>query len=256
MAGAEGEKDAQLIAAHRALRADGDIQFQLPSDPGPPPTPAWIRALGRWLGAGWDWLVDALGPVFAPIGRLIAWLSSKMPDAPYARILLWTMIVALVLLIARIAYTGLRHGRWALPHFPRQSAAVPGEAIAEDMWRPEAAPAREWLAEADRLATLGRFGEAVHHLLLRSVEDIARRRPQLVRPALTSRDIARAQGIPVAPRKLFGDLAAVVERSLFGGAGISADEWGSCRAAYADFALPQSWQAEPAQRQQIAGNSH
>ena len=32
--------------------------------------------------------------------------------------------------------------------------------------------------EADALAAEGRFAEAIHHLLLRSVEDIGRRRPR------------------------------------------------------------------------------
>jgi hypothetical protein len=40
---------------------------------------------------------------------------------------------------------------------------------------------------------------------------------------------------------LFATIAAVVERSLFGGRSVGADDWSSCRAAYADFARQPSW---------------
>jgi hypothetical protein len=65
----------------------------------------------------------------------------------------------------------------------------------------------------------------------------------LVRPALTSRDIAAASGIPPAARVLFGRIAALVERSLFGGRTVGLADWSSAREAYADFALPKAWRA-------------
>jgi hypothetical protein len=233
MAGVEGGADPRLIAAHHALHASGDVQFKLTRMPDPPPTPEWLKAFGHWLKS-----------VLAPVGRALNWIGSLMPDAPYARIPLWTVIVALVLLLTWVVYNRLRYGEWRMPQLRRRKFAATAdvEAVEED-WAPEAAPAREWLSEADRLAGEGRYGEAVHHLLLRSVEDIARRRPQLVRPALTSRDLARAAGIPLAPRRLFADLAAVVERSLFGGAAVGSDDWDACRTAYADFTKARSWQA-------------
>jgi hypothetical protein len=116
-------------------------------------------------------------------------------------------------------------------------------ADASEEWVPAAAPARAWLEEADALAARGEFAEAVHHLLRRSVDDIAHRRPQLVRPALTSRDIAAAEAIPPRARTLFGSIVAIVERSLFGGRPVSADDWSATRAAYADFILSQAWRA-------------
>lgn len=233
MAVAEGVTDERLIAAHRALVARGDTQFDLPPVKPPPPPPEWRKALGEWL----EW---ALGPV----GRFLNWVSSLMPDAPYARIFLWTVIVVLAALIVWTIVVRVRDGEWRLPSLRRRRGFT-GDAAVEDEagWAPEAAPAREWLAEADRLASGGRYAEAVHHILLRSVEDIARRRPQLVRPALTSRDIARTGAIPEAPRRLFADLAAVVERSLFGGAPVAAGDWDRCREAYAEFALPRNWRA-------------
>lgn len=223
--------DAQLAAAHHALRTGGDVQFDmLPAQP-PAPPPAWLRAFGEWLEH-----------VLAPVGRFLRWIGSFMPDAPYARILLWTIIAALALLLIWMVQDRIRHGIWRLPRWQRRRMAGPAATQEED-WTPEAAPARAWLTEADALAGEGRYEEAVHHLLLRSVEDVSRRRPQIVRPSLTSRDLSQAAGIPHAPRRLFAEIAAAVERSLFGGRAIDAQEWSRCRAAYADFARARTWTA-------------
>ncbi|WP_294256203.1 DUF4129 domain-containing protein [uncultured Sphingomonas sp.] len=225
--------DERLVAAHQALRDSGRIQFDLKTIEPPPAPPGWIedlfRTLGRWL---------------APVGRFLRWVTSFMPEAPYARILLWGVIVVLAGLLLRVLYVGLRHGEWRLPWRKRRrdGASIGPSETPDTAWVPAAAPARQWLAEADRLAAAGDYAAAVHHLLLRSIDDIARRRPRLLRPALTSRELARTDAIPPAPRRLFADLAAVVERSLFGGRAIDAAEWSRCRDAYADFARARSWQ--------------
>ena len=73
----------RLAAAHAALRADPSIQFTLTRPPPPPKTPAWLETLGRWIEA-----------LFRPVGRLLRWIAGLMPDAPYARILLWTLLSA------------------------------------------------------------------------------------------------------------------------------------------------------------------
>jgi hypothetical protein len=136
----------------------------------------------------------------------------------------------------------LRDGRWAWPFRRRaiRSADADGE---DEAWQPAEAPARAWLDEADALAARGHYADAIHHLLLRSVEDIARRRPRVVRPALTSRELARAGAIPDAARDLFARIAAMVERSLFGGRAVEAADWHDARGAYADFVLPRAWKA-------------
>lgn len=221
--------DAQFQQAWRALRGDGAVQFDLTPAPPPPHAPEWLRTLGHWVA-----------DLFRPVGRAIAWITSLMPEAPYARILLWTVLIAAALALVWLIVQRFRTGEWRLPLWRRRG----GEAIeAEEEWTPEAAPARAWLEEADALAARGQFAEAVHHLLRRSIDDIAWRRPQLVRPALTSRDIAGAEGIPSGARSLFMPIVAIVERSLFGGRPVSADEWTATRQAYAEFALPQAWRA-------------
>lgn len=223
--------DARLEAAHRALRADPAVQFDLQPSAPPPKPPQW------WLDFV-DWLAGVLRPLGEMIGRFFAWIGGWMPDAPYARILLWTVIALVLAGALWLCWERLRHGRWRLP---RRRAAMASDALPEEDWAPEAAPARAWLKEADALAAEGRYADAVHHLLIRSVEDIGRRRPGVVRPALTSRDLARADAIPAGARGLFAGIAAVVERSLFGGRPVGEADWGDCRQAYADFAQSRNW---------------
>jgi len=220
---------AQRFAeAHRALRDDPTIQFSMsPAEiPKPPVPPAWLK-----------WLLDHLKPV----GRFFDWVSSLMPAAPYVRIFLWSVIAGLALMLVWMIVTRLRSGEWRIPLRKRRARQVALGELPEDEWVPDFAPAREWLAEADALAARGLYAEAVRHLLFRSVEDIKQKRPQLVRPSLTSRELAAATGIPTIARTLFARIAALVERSLFGGRTVGVDDWMNARAAYADFALPGQW---------------
>ncbi len=218
----------RFVAAHAALKADPTVQFTLRPAPLPPQPPAWAKALGDWLER-----------VLAPIGRVFAWIDGLFPNAPYARIFLWSVLAVLVAMLAWAGYQRLRYGEWRLPR--RRAARATAVAPEEQDWTPDAAPAREWLREADAMAAEGRYAEAVHHLLFRSIQDIARRRPRLVRPALTSRELSAAEAIPPSARTLFADIARLVERSLFGGRPVDAGDWTSARAAYADFALPGAW---------------
>lgn len=220
--------DQDFASAHRALRADPAVQFDLTPASPPPQPPAWIKQLADWIRE-----------VTRPLGRFFDWLGGMMPDAPVARFLLWTVLAIAAASLLTTIVMRLRHGRWRLPWgTPSTEEAVPFE---EEEWRPDAAPARSWLEEADAMAANGRFAEAIHHLLLRSVDDIAKRRPRLVRPALTSRELSASDGIPESARRLFAAIAALVERSLFGGREVGRADWNAARTAYSDFALPKAW---------------
>ncbi|MES2098012.1 MAG: DUF4129 domain-containing protein [Pseudomonadota bacterium] len=216
--------------AHRALRDDPSVQFALKpaTPPHPPETPAWLKSFLNWLG-----------DVLAPVGRLFRWITAQMPAAPYARILLWAVIGCAALALIWLVVERVRYGSWTVSPKRRKARAI--AVAAEEDWTPDAAPARAWLDEADALAARGLYAEAVHHLLLRSVDDIQLRRPRVFRPSLTSRELTGLAGIPVVARDLFARIAKLVERSLFGGGAVSADEWHNARAAYADFALPGQW---------------
>ncbi|WP_232280333.1 DUF4129 domain-containing protein [Sphingomonas sp. PAMC 26605] len=218
----------RFAAAHAALRADPSVQFTLHSVPPPPKPPEWLMQVGRWLGK-----------LFEPVGRGLVWIAHRLPHWPYAKILLWGVLALVAIAILWAVYQRVRHGEWRWPRFGWRRPAVSQPVDAA--WAPEAAPVQEWLREADLLAGEGRYAEAVHHLLRRSIDDIARRRPQLVRPALTSRELSASAAIPLSARDLFAGIARLVERSLFGGRAVDAADWTQARAAYRDFALPGAW---------------
>ncbi|HYM17020.1 MAG TPA: DUF4129 domain-containing protein [Micropepsaceae bacterium] len=110
-------------------------------------------------------------------------------------------------------------------------------------WRPPIARAQALLADADRLAAQGRFAEAVHLILFRSIDDIDERRPRSIKPALTSRNIAELEALPKSARPAFAQIATSVERSFFGGREIDEKDFAECRRAYEAFALPHAWSA-------------
>jgi hypothetical protein len=207
-AGATEALPADLVAAHKQLRADEAIQFHL-GQPKEYKPPEWLKAL-------------------EPIGDLIQAI------APFAKYIFWGMLAALV---AAILYYVLRE--FTDFRFPWQKQAAEE---AEEEWLPDAAPARALLAEADALASAGRFGEAAHLILLRSVEDIDARKPDLIKPSSTSREIAAANGLPERARNTFALIARHVEASLFGGRDLDAVGWQECREAYGRFALAGEWQ--------------
>jgi len=226
---AAAAKADRFTHAWAAMRHDSSIQFNLAPPPPVPAPPAWLKAILDWIGK-----------IFEPIGRFLAWLFSFLPGAAYARILLWTVLVVGAVVLLWVLYNRIRHGEWRF-RLPRLASTE--DMAGEDEWAPEEGRARSWLEEADALAREGRFGEAIHHLLFRSIDDIAHRRPALVRPALTSRELAASDGIPGRARELFAGIAAKVERSLFGGRSVGEGDWLEAREAYSDFALASAWRA-------------
>ncbi|WP_047170435.1 hypothetical protein [Novosphingobium sp. Rr 2-17] len=215
-----GEADAGASAASatdawKAVRAASDIQYTPLPDikPQVTQTPEWLQALGRFLG-------KVLEAVFEPIGRFIGMSGSAVF---YAFIGLGAVLLAF--LIWRLAEPMI--DRWR----SRQPAAPdPG-------WTPDRAEAMALLEDADRLAAQGRYGEAAHLLLRRSVRQIADARPDWLQPASTAREIAVLRVLPEAGRQAFGVIAARVERSLFALRDLDVQDWTVARQAYADFAL-------------------
>ena len=214
--------DPQFAEAHRRLLEDGGIQTQFVAPPEPTRPPEWLRALG-----------ELIQPVLEAIGKAFAWLFSFLPEGS---VLYYVLIGALIAVGLFATYLALQY--WLEDRGRRQQGAD-GQS---DDWQPEQAAARRWLDEAEALAAQGRWSEAVHHLLFRSIADIERRRPDLVRPASTSRDIAAAPTIPGPARGFFATIANAVERSLFGGRDLGEHDWTSARKAYEHFALPDTWQ--------------
>ncbi len=169
------------------MRDAGDIQFA-PVQPKPPPeTPDWLKDFGEWLRDLLEPLGRALGMSWPTIQYVLIGLGVLL-----ALIVLWFLLAPLI-------------ERWRL----RQKAAP------EEEWTPDRDAAAALLADADRLAREGRYEEAVHLLLQRSVADIAAARPDWLLPASTAREIATFPKLPDRARAAFALIAERVERSLF-----------------------------------------
>ncbi len=196
--------DPELVGpGYSQTIAGGTIQTSLPPPPEAPKNPDWLIDLLRWAE-----------PAFKP-----------------------AMWIAGILLAAYLLYH-------LVPAFAAWVDRLTGRARPEaddDVGVIEAGAARALLVEADALAAAGRFAEAAHLLLYRSIEDIEVRRPGLVRPAMTSRDLSATHDLPAVARGAFASIARAVEISLFGGRAIDADGWERCRAAYAELTVPKNW---------------
>jgi hypothetical protein len=195
-------------SAHAAVAGDSSLQFEVAAVAPPPPPPGWLKSLFE--------LLAGLEPVF--------------------RVVFWIGLAAVVLTI--LWFIGREVLRIRLPdrHKPRTPAG-------EGEWRPTAGVALALLSDADALAEQGRYDEAVHLILLRSIGDIDGRLPNTVRPALTARDIAELQRLPAAARPAFTRIARMVEASLFGGRAVDRADFTECRQAYEAFAFPGAWTA-------------
>lgn len=204
--------DADLL--EQVVR-DGDIQtsFTEPPEPNPTPTPQWLRDLVGWLFGDGNALVKGLG---------------------------WLLVAAVVLGALYLTVPWVRDLVDSLIARFRRKRDDDGEGDDFD-WQPDVSGARNLLAEADRLAEQGRYGEAAHLVLGRSLEDIASRRPGLLKPALTARAIAMMGELPSPASAAFGRIAAVVERSLWARQPIDQSAWQDARSAYEDFAFGAHW---------------
>ncbi|MBL8553660.1 MAG: DUF4129 domain-containing protein [Phenylobacterium sp.] len=198
-----GTAEQKLAAAHKALLETRGLQFDFAG--------AKVDAPARLP----QWLLDffeASGPVLVPV--------------------FWGGVIAGGLLILYFILRETVPESWL-----RGKRTV----TATTDWRPEPEKARALLDDADTLAAAGRFEEAIHMLLYRSIDDLVARRPGHVRPALTSRDLAALSVLPPSAREAFARLAQAVERTFFGGRAAGADEFGAARADYEAFAFAEGW---------------
>lgn len=122
----------------------------------------------------------------------------------------------------------------------KDKAAAPDVSIVPDL-RPERARARALLEDADALAAEGRFAEAVHLLLFRSIDDIQDKRAGLIGTALTAREIGALGLLPDAVRNALSPIIKIVERSFFGGRDVDEAGWTEARQSYESFAFGEVW---------------
>lgn len=218
LSGEQDNSGGSPPAGWEELRADESIQFAPVTIPEtPPPEPSWLAKL---LDDFFEWLAEVLAPLGEAIGSSWWWLRW----VPVALVALF----ALVLIVRLVDPSMFRFGR---------KGKANGSAAPEDAWRPDAAASLALLEDADRLAAEGRFDEATHLLLQRSVAQISAARPDWVEPSSTARELAALPALPAPARDAFGVIATRVEASLFALRPLARADWEAARAAYAEFAL-------------------
>jgi len=206
IAGASAAREA--ASDWHALRDSGDIQFSPLPPMQPPQTPNWLKVLGEWLQR----LLEPVGEAFG-----VSWPVVE-------KVLIALAILLFLFVLWRLARPLLEQWRARKPDEPTD-------------WTPDRDAAVALLEDADRLAAQGRYGEAAHLLLQRSVGHIAAARPDWLLPASTAREISEFPMLSDAARHAFRVIAVRVERSLFALRDLDAQDWQAARAAYSDFAL-------------------
>ena len=125
-----------------------------------------------------------------------------------ARILLWIALACIAFVILKTfrdnVWSSSRSRRFA--HAEDEEQAPAGVAARLDKAQ----------GEADELARLGSFAEAMHVLLLRSVSELRLRLSVSIAVSLTSREILQRLALAPAERSHFADIIASVEISYFG----------------------------------------
>ena len=202
-------------AAHEALLERDNLQFERPVIEVEPPEFRKPSPFFNWLGQ----LFSGLGPLF----QLLFYLGAAAIAAG--------ILYFILRQIPNIRLQGLRR---------KDKVTEEDDHVISNV-RPDEKKARAWLEEADALAKEGRFSEAVHLLLFRSIEDIQSKRKAPIPQALTSREIERLDGLPTGPRNALRPIISLVERSFFGGHSVNAENWTSARAAYETFAFGDAW---------------
>jgi len=198
------EEDIQR--AYRRVKRDEAYQYEL-AEPIPFRQPS---AFERWLGE----ILNAIFSVLAPLLEIIFWLG------------IGALAVGALYLIGRAIYE---------TRFAKSTLAKKEEEPEIPLYQPAEAQARILLDEVDKLAAEGRYGEAVHTLLFRSIQDIDRNRPNIVRRSLTAREIGSLSVLTENARTAFSTIAGVSELAHFGGVSVNQSGFETARKAYADL---------------------
>ena len=211
------DADTPAPEGWRALRDDPEIQFDEYAM-----APPEVREPG-WFDEIWLFIIEALASIFGPVGSFLA---------SYWSVLQWVLLG----LLATFVLYWLARSFGPLARMRGDESADGGQAESDPNWQPTQQESVALLADADRLAAEGRFDEATHLLLKRSVNQIAKAQPTWVDPSSTARELAALPALSERASHAFGTIAERVERSLFALRPLDQGDWEAARAAYANFA--------------------
>ena len=150
------------------------------------------------------------------------WKPPMRVSVPWLGLLLWILLAIGLAIVAVVAAVWLgrqlRAGRF-------DAEVSPGGSSDE----PVAIP----IASAEALAAEGRWAEAIHALLLKTLEALSA--AARLAPSLTSREIVARIGVAPRARDALADLVLAVELSRFGGASAGAADYARCLDRFHDF---------------------
>ena len=143
------------------------------------------------------------------------------PDV--ARVLLWGAVIAGTLVIA----WSLRD---SLPVISRSRKIIAPEPVTPS--QTQSARMEEAQLEADDLARQGHYRQAMHVLLLKSLDEIRRQLGTRFAVSLTSREILRRVQLSDIGRQSLASVIRSVERTYFGGADAGQGDYAACRSNF------------------------
>lgn len=160
----------------------------------------------------------------------------KIPDIAkeIIRIVLITLLVVGGLLLLFFLVNAFPTLRERLKRRAAGAAQIGAMPIASDADREHLEVA---LGEADRLARLGAYGEALHLLLLYCLNEMRRRFGLGLPPSLTSREILGLSALPEIRRTGLSVIVSAVEVSHFGGRPTDETTYRLCRQRCEDVVL-------------------
>ncbi|MEM8617556.1 MAG: DUF4129 domain-containing protein [Pseudomonadota bacterium] len=213
----DGIDTERFETAYAAFQARRDLQTERPEwspEARPPPNRQTNSGNGffRAIANFFEWIGPALG---------------------------YGLIAILVIGLATVLYMVFGEA-WGIRRREKSAKTEPDLSLAGDL-RPDQAEARALLEDADALARAGRYAEAVHLLLYRSINDIQEKKGEVVPRSLTAREIGRLANLPIAIRSALMPIIRLVERSFFGGRPVDADGWQEARQSYERFAFGGGW---------------
>lgn len=112
------------------------------------------------------------------------------------------------------------------------------------------------LDDADELARAGRYAEAIHTLLLRTFQELARTSAVRIAASMTSREILARIPLIGDSREALGDLVMMVELTWFGDDVPAQAEWERCRAQFHRFVAAYHRPGASAPRAPLPEGSH
>lgn len=151
-----------------------------------------------------------------------AWTWKINPEI--ARVLLWGGVIFGAVVIVMAMHD-------ALPGWDR-SRRLESEARDESLGPSGRDPMAAARLEADDLARAGRYAEAMHMLLLRSLAELRDKLKVTFADSLTSREILRRAPLGEFGRSAFAEIVRAVERVVFGEARADEAAYQACRESY------------------------